>query len=148
MAKPYQVAAIPVRFGSQGSIEVLLVTSRETRRWVVPKGWPWRGIDDHDAAAGEAWEEAGIKGKSRRKSIGSFTYPKLRNGKPQVLKVRTFLLEVKEEAEIWPEVAERKRKWFSVEKAAELVAEDELRELLLTLDELVGPRQGAAGKRK
>ena len=52
MAKPYQVAAIPIRLTNAGGIEVLLVTSRETKRWVVPKGWPWRKIKDHDAAAG------------------------------------------------------------------------------------------------
>ena len=134
MAKPYQVAAIPIRRTPRGAMEVLLVTSRETRRWVVPKGWPWRKIKDHDAAAGEAWEEAGVHGKMRPKSIGSYTYDKRRKNKLQQLRVWVFLLEVTEEAAIWPEVKQRERGWFTPAKAADLVAEPDLKELLRHLE--------------
>ena len=134
MAKPYQVAAIPIRRTSRGALEVLLVTSRETRRWVVPKGWPWRKIKDHDAAAGEAWEEAGVHGKAQPKSIGSYTYDKRRKNKLQPLKVLVYLLEVTDEAATWPEGKQRERSWFSPAKAADLVAEPDLKELLLLLE--------------
>lgn len=130
MPKLYQVAAIPIRRRATGAVEVLLVTSRETRRWVVPKGWPWRKVADHDAAAGEAWEEAGVRGHTRRKSIGQFDYLKLRDGKSSMLRVNVYLLEVAEIARSWPEAKERSRQWFSPARAAELVAEPELKMLL------------------
>ena len=133
MAKPYQVAAIPIRRTPRGAVEVLLITSRETRRWVVPKGWPWRKIKDHDAAAGEAWEEAGVHGKAQPKSIGSYTYDKRRKNKLQPLRVLVYLLEVTEEAATWPEVKQRERGWFTPEKAADLVAEPDLKALLRLL---------------
>ena len=133
MAKLYQVAAMPIRNRRDGAPEVLLVTSRETRRWVVPKGWPWKKVADHDAAAGEAWEEAGVRGKVERRSIGSFTYDKLRNGKPLKLKVLVYILEVEQEAETWPEAGERKRAWFSAADAAEMVSEAGLKLLLRAL---------------
>ncbi len=139
MPKLYQVAAIPVRRTSSGAVEVLLVTSRETRRWVVPKGWPWRKVDDHKAAAGEAWEEAGVRGRAGRKSIGTFTYPKLRNGVAQLLEVRTYLLVVAEELSTWPEVEQRSRQWFSPERAAQLVAEPELSLMLREIAIVFGP---------
>lgn len=135
MAKAYQVAAIPVRRGDGGAIEVLLITSRETRRWVVPKGWPWRRLEDHDAAAGEAWEEAGVRGRPIPESIGTFTYDKRKNGDLRPLTVSVYLLEVSEVVETWPEVDERHRQWFSPAEAAERVDEPELRELLRQLAE-------------
>ena len=139
MGKKYQVAAIPFRRTPSGAVEVLLVTSRRTRRWVVPKGWPWRKTGDHDAAAGEAWEEAGIKGRVRKKSIGTFEYPKLDARKPGLLEVKAFLLEVAEEAAKWPEAKERRRKWFRPRRAALLVAEPGLKKLLRDLSRGIGP---------
>ncbi len=133
MSKVYQVAAIPIRRSQDGTVEVLLITSRQTRRWVVPKGWPWRRIEDHDAAAGEAWEEAGVRGLPVRESIGTFTYDKRRNGDLLPLKVLVYLLEVIEIAESWPEAEERRRAWFSPAEAADLVDEPELQELLRQL---------------
>ena len=137
MPKLYQVAAIPIRRRATGAVEVLLVTSRETRRWVVPKGWPWRKVSDHEAAAGEAWEEAGVRGHTRRKRIGRFDYRKLRDGKSSMLRVHVYLLEVVEIARTWPEAKERSRRWFSPARAAELVAEPELKALLHDLQGLL-----------
>ncbi len=137
MSKPYQVAAIPIRRRATGAIEVLLVTSRETRRWVVPKGWPWRKVADSAAAAGEAWEEAGVRGHTRRKKIGSFGYLKLSAGKTSKLRVHVYLLDVAETARTWPEAKERSRRWFSPIRAAELVAEPELKALLHDLPVLL-----------
>jgi 8-oxo-dGTP pyrophosphatase MutT (NUDIX family) len=134
MAKSYQVAAIPIRRTSVGRCEVLLVTSRETRRWVIPKGWPWPQVEDHVAAAGEAWEEAGVRGQIAADCIGTFDYDKHRDGKSRCVTVLVYLLEVSEEAPTWPEVAERRRGWFSPTAAAELVAEPALQDLLRALD--------------
>jgi 8-oxo-dGTP pyrophosphatase MutT (NUDIX family) len=133
MPKAYQVAAIPIRRQPRRGVEVLLVTSRETRRWVVPKGWPWRKVADHEAAAGEVWEEAGVRGRIAPDCIGHFSYDKLRRGKSKRLKVAVYLLEVTEEAATWPESAQRERAWFSVTDAADRVAEPELKALLLSL---------------
>ncbi len=131
MAKPYQVAAIPIRRNSSGAREVLLVTSRETRRWVVPKGWPWRKLKDYDAAAGEAWEEAGVKGTVKQHCVGSFTYCKRVKSKLRPLEVFVYLLEVAEEAAVWPEHKQRERRWFTPVEAADLVTEPDLKRLLL-----------------
>lgn len=133
MPKPYQVAAIPIRRLPDGGIEVLLVTSRETRRWVVPKGWPWRKVADHDAAAGEAWEEAGARGIVSPHIIGTYTYDKLRRGKAKTLRVDTYVLDVTELAESWPEKDERQRVWLDPAGAAERVAEIGLKAILRSL---------------
>lgn len=129
-----QVAALPFRRVEDGSLRVLLVTSRETRRYVIPKGWPWRGVKDHRAAAEEAREEAGIIGKAGKKSIGSYTYDKRQPDGVVPVRVRVFLLEVSRELDEWPESAERKRTWFTPEKAARAVDEPELAELIRALE--------------
>lgn len=128
-----QVGALPVRTEKSGALRIMLVTSRETRRLVIPKGWPWPGVKDHKAAAEEAREEAGILGRIGKKPVGSYTYDKRRtNGSvPVRVKVKVFLLEVVEELEEWPEKDERVRKWLTPAKAAEVVAEPELAELIL-----------------
>ena len=72
MPNSNQVAAIPVRRQDDGKLEVLLVTSRETRRWIVPKGWPWPEVSDHEAAAAEAWEEGGVRGRILPDKLGTF----------------------------------------------------------------------------
>ena len=128
-----QVAAIPIRHTSAGALEVLLVTSRETRRWVIPKGWPWPKRADCDAAAAEAWEEAGVLGRIGPVSVGTFTYDKRANGKHRTLAVAVYVLEVEEEAEMWPEAPERRRQWFSPAVASELVDEPSLKTILLKL---------------
>lgn len=126
-----QVAALPVRRDKSGALRIMLVTSRETRRYVIPKGWPWPGVKDHKAAAEEAREEAGILGKIGKKAVGSYTYDKRRSNGSVPVKVTVYLLEVQEELEEWPEVGERQRKWLSPTRAAESVAEPELAELIL-----------------
>jgi 8-oxo-dGTP pyrophosphatase MutT (NUDIX family) len=137
MGKLRQIAAIPVRRSEASGVEVLLVTSRETQRWVIPKGWPWRKRDDRDAAAGEAWEEAGVRGSVERKVVGTFTYDKRRGEKAFKVKVDVYLLEVAEEASKWPEAHERRREWYSAEEAARLVQEPGLQAILLALAQKV-----------
>jgi 8-oxo-dGTP pyrophosphatase MutT (NUDIX family) len=72
-----QVGALPIRF-VDGKPEVLLVTSRESKRWVIPKGWPMKGKKNWAAAAQEAKEEAGVVGRTQKKPVGEFVYPKRR----------------------------------------------------------------------
>ena len=128
-----QVAAIPTRWSFQGTLQVLLVTSRETRRWVIPKGWPWSDLADHLAAAEEAWEEAGVRGQVRERSIGKFTYEKRRDNKIIPIEVAVYVLAVTEISETWPEAHERKRAWFEIPDAADAITEPDLREIILTL---------------
>src|SRR3546814_12984086 len=65
-----QVAALPYRIEPDGAARILLITSRETRRWIIPKGNPIRGLEAHQAAAREAFEEAGISGIACPSAIG------------------------------------------------------------------------------
>src|SRR5215470_5835756 len=80
-----QVGALCVRRADDGSPQVLLITSRGSGRWVIPKGWPVKRLKDHQAAALEAEEEAGVSGKVRSKPIGKFSYPKTNGRRAQSL---------------------------------------------------------------
>ncbi len=72
-----QYGALPYRFTPDAALEVLLVTTRQTRRWIIPKGWPIKGLRPPKSAAREAFEEAGVHGKIGAKPLGAFTYDKL-----------------------------------------------------------------------
>ena len=135
--KTKQVAAIPFRFDNRGELAVLIVTSRETKRWVIPKGWPWPQLANYKAAQEEAWEEAGAIGRAIKGKIGSFAYHKRKGDRSIPIKVLVYLMEVTELARTWPETGQRKRAWFTPEKAADAVDEPELKELLRGLDTLV-----------
>jgi 8-oxo-dGTP pyrophosphatase MutT (NUDIX family) len=126
-----QVAALPVRRAPDGTLLVMLVTTLQTQRWIIPKGWPWPGEHDYTAAAEEAREEAGVLGEPRAESIGSYTYEKRRSSGIVPVRVSVYLLDVREELATWPESAQRQRAWFTLEDAAAIVQEPELRELLL-----------------
>ena len=69
-----QFAALPWRRNADGEVEVLMITSRDTRRWVIPKGWPIKGIKSPKSAAQEAFEEAGVIGKVRKSPVGAYAY--------------------------------------------------------------------------
>jgi 8-oxo-dGTP pyrophosphatase MutT (NUDIX family) len=117
-----QYAALPYRQKGKSSTEVLLVTSRDTGRWIIPKGWPLKGKPPHKAAAREAREEAGVIGTINRRAIGSFSYEKrLKSGRVIVCEVKVFGLQVKQHEENWPEKGERKVKWLSRTRAAKTV---------------------------
>jgi 8-oxo-dGTP pyrophosphatase MutT (NUDIX family) len=125
-----QYAALPYR--DKGGLEILLLTSRETRRWVIPKGWPMAGKAPHDAAAQEAVEEAGVVGHVSKKTIGEFHYVKrLKNGAPLECAVTVFPLKVAKQLTRWPEQKQRTAHWFAAEEASELVEEFELGALIL-----------------
>lgn len=127
-----QYAALPWRKGTDGVIEVLVITSRETRRWVIPKGWPIKSMKPDLSAAQEAFEEAGVLGATARKPLGAFHYDKrLQSGRLQHVRVVVYSLEVREERAAWPELGQRGKRWVSPSVAAELVDEPELKALLL-----------------
>jgi 8-oxo-dGTP pyrophosphatase MutT (NUDIX family) len=126
-----QYAALPWRKRHDGAVEMLLITSRESRRWVIPKGWPMKDRSPEDAAAQEAYEEAGVVGDPGRKTLGAYHYAKrLRSGRLQQVRVMVYPLEVREARDIWPEMTERERLWSSPAEAAGLVDEPELKTLL------------------
>lgn len=133
MSKPKkQVAALPWR-RQNDEIQVLLVTTRTTRRWVIPKGWRMDGRNDAEAAAQEAFEEAGVHGRIAEEPLGKFRYDKLlQSGDARNLKVAVYALEVTEELEDWPERGQRERHWFSLKDAMTAVSEAELAGLIAT----------------
>lgn len=156
-----QIAALPLRLASDGEIEVLLVTSRETRRWIVPKGWPMAGLADHEAAGVEAREEAGVKGKLFAQPIGRYAYWQRGRLETRFLHVDVFLLRVDKVLKSWKEKGQRERRWFGVAEAADLVQEPDLARIflrlpgepearrLLRLDgDTAGRDKGPRGKRK
>jgi 8-oxo-dGTP pyrophosphatase MutT (NUDIX family) len=125
-----QYAALPWRQAGR-RIEILLVTSRETRRWVIPKGWPMKGRAPHEAAAIEALEEAGICGEIHPTAIGSYRYLKRLKGDDAIpSQVIVFPLEVVSHLEHWKEKGQRESRWFPYPKAAALVAEPALKRLI------------------
>jgi 8-oxo-dGTP pyrophosphatase MutT (NUDIX family) len=126
-----QIAAMPLRLTSLGNIEVLLLTSRDTRRWVIPKGWPIRKIGLVESAAREAYEEAGVRGEVLPETpIGTYHYVKSTLWGGLDIGVDVFVLHVEQQVEEWPEQSERETRWFSPEEAAGLVAEPELAAML------------------
>ena len=126
-----QYAALPWRKRADWTVEILLITSRESRRWVIPKGWPMKDTKPGACAAQEAFEEAGVIGPTTRKPLGAYHYDKrLRSGRLQHVRVGVYALEVKEERDIWPEMAQRDRNWTTAAEASTLVDEPELRTLL------------------
>ncbi|MGE0053104.1 MAG: NUDIX hydrolase [Hyphomicrobium sp.] len=128
-----QVAALPVRTSQEGAVEVLLVTSRETRRWVLPKGWPSKRLKDKDAAAREAKQEAGATGKIASKPIGTYRYRKVEGATWRLVEVSVYVLKVKNELKRWREQEQRERQWFPASVAARRVREPKLRLLLKSL---------------
>ena len=133
-AERRQVAALPWR-RSAGGIEILLVTSRETRRWVTPKGGRMVGKTDAEAAALEALEEAGVEGRTAETPIGAFRYLKvLKRRAPRWCVVVLHALEVEVEHPTWHEQAERERAWVSREEAVRRVDEPDLKALIATFE--------------
>ncbi len=125
-----QVAALCYRKGKKGT-EVLLITSRTSKRWIIPKGWPMANHSARKTARIEAYEEAGVVGKASKEPIGDFlSFKGLRNG----LKVRTivsvYAIKVDKQIKNFPEKGERDFAWLSPDKALEQCNDPGLRDLL------------------
>ena len=118
-----------------GETQVLLITSRRRKRWIIPKGWPQDQKTPARAAGAEAWEEAGAEGMAKPNCLGIYSYNKdLPNGDTVPCVVAVFPVRVKNLRRKYPEAGERKRKWFTLEKAAKKVEEPELRAILASFD--------------
>lgn len=128
-----QVAAVPVRI-RDGRPEVMLVTSRGTRRFIVPKGWPMKGKSGREAARIEAREEAGVVGKALRKPLGTYSYWKRLSESFVLVKVTVYLLLAEETLAEWDEAATRERAWLAPADAATLVDEPELASLIAAVE--------------
>ncbi|MEM9250315.1 MAG: NUDIX hydrolase [Pseudomonadota bacterium] len=134
LRKADQIAALPVYWDTKGKLRVLMVTSRDTGRWVMPKGWTMDGKKDWQAAKIEALEEAGAVGFVSDQSIGKYRYKKrLADGEQVRCKVTVYPMIVDKLKRRWKERKQRKRHWFSLHKAALLVDEPELAVLLQRL---------------
>ncbi|WP_312528628.1 NUDIX hydrolase [Paracoccus sp. (in: a-proteobacteria)] len=126
-----QVAALCI---DPQTMKVLLITSRGTGRWIVPKGWPMEGRSLGEAAAQEAWEEAGVRGRLIERESGRYHYDKQQDrGFAIPIEVRVFTIEVSELCKKFPEADQRRREWFSPSEAAELVDETGLKTILRKL---------------
>lgn len=128
-----QSGVIPYRLERDG-LKILLITSRETGRWVIPKGNIGGGRNSREAAELEAYEEAGVQGLTAQMPIGFYTYGKVmpdKTVKPTVVEV--FSMEVTSSAKKWPERKERKVRWVTPANASRLVHEPGLAELFLQL---------------
>ncbi len=144
-----QYAALPYRQLDDQGLQVMLITSRGTGRWIVPKGWPMAGLKPWRAAAREAYEEAGIVGEIDKRAAGRYDYEKLlEDGTVTRCHVDVFPLRVEEELARWPEQDQRTRRWFSPEQAAALVQEEGLQSLLAELTKASAIRRADQARHK
>ncbi len=141
-----QYAALCYRVKKKvNAAEVLLMTSRDTGRWVIPKGWPMSGKCSYEVAAREAFEEGGVRGAVEHEPLGSYTYPKvLKDGLKVTCKVQVYVLEVADIAKNFKEKGERKIEWVSCDEAVKRVNEPELRDLFLLFKSKMAERLQAS----
>ena len=142
---PIQTGALPWRVGRKKRIEVLLVTGRRSQRWTIPKGWPMAGKSLAEAAEQEAFEEAGVKGAIDPRPLGSFVHTK-QNLPTGFLDVSIVVHPMCVERELpkWPEIGQRKRRWFSLKAAASRVDSEELGALIMQSAERAREHRKAA----
>ena len=137
-----QFAALPFRVSKKkggSGVEVLLVSSLDSGRWIIPKGWPMDGLTPAEAAGREAWEEAGATGRMHETCLGLYSYNKWIDEELTLpVIVAVFPLEVKRLHDTFPEAEKRRRKWVSLKKAAQRVDEYELKQMIrgFSLDRL------------
>jgi 8-oxo-dGTP pyrophosphatase MutT (NUDIX family) len=128
-----QISALPCRT-KNGSLEVCLITSRGGGRWIVPKGWPEADLNHIEVAAQEAWEEAGLTGTVSPDLYASYAATKeLEPGIGIPVRIDVYLLINPRQAKKFPELGQRRIKWLAIDKAAERVDEDGLKNVLLKL---------------
>lgn len=132
--KVNQIAGIPI-VKIDNEYFVVLITSRETKRWIVPKGWTMKGEKNINAARIEAFEEAGLKTYSKYKKLGRYSYEKrLKDGKLQPVEVELYLIFVKKVLKNWPEKKERDRHIISLKEASEIISDAKLKDIFLSLE--------------
>jgi 8-oxo-dGTP pyrophosphatase MutT (NUDIX family) len=123
-----QYGALTYRKTKTGGIEILLVTSRQTKRWIIPKGWPIKGLRPYDSAAQEAYEEAGVHGTVGRRPVGRYVYHKLLDEPAKVVpcEVEVYSLLVRHQDQTWPESRQRLTRWYQPDEALAIVNERDL----------------------
>ena len=138
-----QYGVLPWRRTADG-VEILLVTTRNTRRWIVPKGWPQDGCTPQQSAAVEAYEEAGVKGAVSEEAIGVFNHKKqMKSGDVVTCRIRVYAMEVNKIAADWPEKSEREAKWCLVAEAQTLVSDPSLRRIIVKFSRAAVAQQAA-----
>ena len=125
-----QVAALPYRRGAGGAVEFMIVTSRNTGRFILPKGWPIKGMSDAEAAAEEAEQEAGVTGRVGKQPIGRYRYWKRLSDSFVPITVAVFALEVEADVQGFREQGQRERGWLAPEEAELLIDDPELKSLI------------------
>ena len=121
---PTQAGVIPYRF-VKGRPRVLLITSRKSKRWIIPKGNIEPDLTARASARMEAFEEAGVRGKIGKEALGTYHHIV----RPGTKQVTVFLMQVQEQLDEYPEAAERRRRWMSVKEARTRVLERGLKGL-------------------
>jgi 8-oxo-dGTP pyrophosphatase MutT (NUDIX family) len=135
-----QITALPCRM-KDGELEVCLVTSRGTGRWIAPKGWVEADLTHAGTAELEAWEEAGLKGHVEAVTYGSYISSK-GNEAEGVFPIRmdVYLMIEPEQHARFPEMGQRKIKWFPALTAAEKASDPGLSDLIRKLHKTGLPR--------
>lgn len=128
-----QYAALPYRQAANGILQTLLITSRGSGQWIIPKGKIIPGLSPSESASREAYEEAGIIGEINDTPIGSFAYVKDQGlpGERLIPSVEVFPMQVTQQLTLWPEMGQRQVLWFDAEYAATLVEIPDLRGIIL-----------------
>lgn len=139
-----QVAALAYRVEADRSLRILVLTSLDTRRTIIPKGWSMKGIKDHAAAAREAFEEAGVVGKVSGKAVGKYHYWKRRKDFFSFVRVDVYPLKVQTLVEDYPEAGLRQHAWLTPDEAALLIDEPKLSTLVRRFGDRV--RRSSADK--
>lgn len=142
-----QYAALPYMRNEAGEVEVLIMSSRETRRAVIPKGWPMRSLKGWKAAEIEAREEAGLVGQISSRSVGQYLYWKRLPSSFVLVKVVVYPLRVTRQLADWPEKHERDRQWVNPQDAATLIDETDLGELIVAFARSLDAKPKAVAKR-
>lgn len=145
-----QYGALPYRIGEAGMPEFLLVTTRISGRWIVPKGGPIKDLKPPKSAAQEAFEEAGIRGTIGAKPLGAFAFDKTLadTGSTVPCEVWVFPLLVKRQYKNYPEAEERASRWFTPEEALAALNDAGLCELIALFTERLAGRKNPVKKKK
>jgi 8-oxo-dGTP pyrophosphatase MutT (NUDIX family) len=134
-----QYGALLYRETKTAGLEILLVTTRQSKRWIIPKGWPIKGLSGRNSAAREAYEEAGVRGIVGRKPVGTYVYGKQLNDVMVTVpcEVHVYALRVRRREKVWPESHQREVRWYKPSDAIAAIEESELRSLVTAVVEVL-----------
>ena len=128
---------------NEGNLSLVLITSKSTKRWVVPKGHIEPNLTAKESAEQEAFEEAGIEGVVSDVTVGSYDYTKHDKEDSNIYRVSLFPMEIQRLHNDWPEANLRARQWMTIPQAVNAVNEETLKLLLKNFgEEMVQSRPG------